>query len=87
MWARATAGILPGFFLAAALVGLVSWLLPGPWEQTLVPGVIVFFPVWVGIIAASFQFRNGKRAWVWISAAAVLAMGLLWGLQWAGWVQ
>ena len=87
MWARATAGVVPGFFLSAALIGLVSWLLPGPWEQTLVPGIVAFFPVWMGVIGASFMFASGKRAWGWMSAAAILAMGLLWGLQTAGWVQ
>ena len=38
MWARASAGIVPGFFLSAALVGLASWMLPGPWQSTLVAG-------------------------------------------------
>ena len=45
MWARATAGIVPGFFLSAALVGLVSWMLPGAWQSTIVAGLIAFFPV------------------------------------------
>ena len=87
MWARATAGIFPGFLLSAALVGLVSWLLPGNWESTIVAGLIAFFPVWIGVIAASFQFANGKRAWGWLSALAVVAIGILWGLQSLAWVQ
>lgn len=87
MWARATAGIIPGFFLSAALVGLISWLLPGEWEATLVASTIAFFPVWMGVIAASFKFANGKRAWAWLSILAVLAMAMLWGLQTLAWVQ
>ena len=87
MWARATAGIFPGFFLSAALVGLVSWMLPGKWEATIVAGLIAFFPVWIGVIAASFKFANSKRAWAWLSALAVVAMGALWGLQSLAWVQ
>jgi len=87
MWARAIAGILPGFFLSAALVGLLTWLLPGKWETAIVGGLIAFFPVWMGVIAASFQFANGKRAWAWLSALALIAMGVLWGLQSLAWVQ
>jgi hypothetical protein len=87
MWARATAGIFPGFFLSAALVGLVTWLLPGNWEAAIVGGLIAFFPVWIGVIAASFQFSNGRHAWAWLSALALIAMGILWGLQWLAWVQ
>lgn len=87
MWSRATAGIIPGFFLSAALVGLVSWLLPGEWDATLVAGIIAFFPVWMGVIAASFKFATGKRAWAWMSLLAVLAMAVLWGLQTLAWVQ
>src|SRR3546814_1510837 len=39
MWSRAGAGLVAGFFLAAALVGLVGWALPGPWHSTIVPEI------------------------------------------------
>lgn len=87
MWARASAGVLPGFFLAAALVGLVCWLLPGPWEPTMVPGLLAFFPLWIGLICAACRFPNGKHAWGWLSALALLGLGLLWLLQASGWVR
>jgi hypothetical protein len=86
MWGRASAGLLPGFFLAAALVGLVCWGLPGPWESTLVAGVSAFFPVWTGVFCAGFQFRSGAQSWLWLSALAVAASGLLWWLRSLGWV-
>ena len=87
MWARASAGVLPGFFLAAAVVGLVGWLLPGRWESTLVVGLLAFFPLWIGVICAAFRFTSGKRAWGWLSAPALLGLGLLWLLQASGWVR
>ena len=87
MWARATAGIFPGFLLSAALVGLVSWLLPGSWESTIVLGLIAFFPVWIAVIAASFKFTSGKRAWTWLTALAGITLAALWGLQSMAWVQ
>jgi hypothetical protein len=87
MWIRATAGIVPGFFLAAAIVGLVSWLLPGPWQSTLVAGGLVFFPVWVGVFCAGFQFRSGTRAWVAYSVAAATGLAVLALLRHLQWVQ
>lgn len=87
MWARATAGIVPGFFLSAAIVGLVSWLLPGPWQSTLVAGGLVFFPLWVGVFCAGFQFRNGLRAWTVYSVASVAGLAILALLRHLQWVQ
>lgn len=84
MWGKATAGFFPGFLLSAGLVGLLSWLLPGPWESTLVAGIIGIIPVWIGIAGASFMFANGKRAWGWLSLGAAVSLGLLWALQKSG---
>jgi hypothetical protein len=84
MWGRALAGVVPGFFLSAGLVGLVCWCLPGPWEATLVGGISAFFPLWMGVIAASFQFADARRAWTWLAPAAVASLGLLWLLQRSG---
>lgn len=87
MWARATAGIVPGFFLAAAIVGLVGWLLPGPWQSTLVAGGLAFFPVWIGVFCLAFQFRNGARAWLFYSVLAAAGLGGLALLRHLQWVQ
>ena len=56
MWARLTAGVIPGFVLVAAAINLVCWLLPGPWQSTLVPALLVFFPLWIGVICATLRF-------------------------------
>ena len=85
MWARASAGIVPGFFLSAALVGLASWMLPGPWQSTLVAGGLAFFPVWTGVFCLAFRFRSGARAWwayILLSAAGLGGLALLRHLQW-----
>ncbi len=87
MWGRAFAGIVPGFFVSAALVGLACWSWPGPWQSTLVIGVAAFLPLWMGVIAASFQFRDARRAWTWLGVLALLGFALLLGLQHAGFVQ
>ncbi|KAF1692885.1 hypothetical protein [Pseudoxanthomonas koreensis] len=87
MWGRALAGIFPGFFLAAGLTGLLCWLPPGPWQATIVPGIIAFIPLWSGVAAAAFAFSSARRAWAWLGGLAVAALGALWALQWLGWVQ
>lgn len=87
MWGRASAGIVPGFFLSAALVGLASWLLPGPWQSTLVAGALAFFPVWVGVFCLGFLFRSGVRAWIAYGAFAAAGLLLLWALRQWQWVQ
>ncbi len=87
MWSRALAGIVPGFFLAAALVGLCSWSLPGPWQATLVPALVAFFPAWMVVIGVGFFFRSGRQAWAWLGVAAIAATGLLWWLQSMEWVK
>ncbi len=87
MWGRATAGIVPGFFLATAIVGLVSWMLPGPWQSTLVAGGLAFFPVWIGVFCLGFQFRNGVRAWLGYTVLATLGMGTLAVARHLHWMQ
>lgn len=87
MWSRALAGVFPGFFLSAALVGLVCWSLPGPWQATLVPGLVAFFPTWMAVIGASFFFSSGMRAWAVVGASATLALAALWVMQSLQWIR
>lgn len=87
MWLRALCAIVPGFLLAAGLVGLVSWALPGPWQAALVPGLVALFPVWMVVAAAAFGFASAARAAAWLSGAAASSLALLWLLQWLQWVR
>ena len=86
MWSRALAGVVPGFFLAAALTGLVAWCSPGPWQHAIVASLIFFAPAWMLILGGAFLFADGPRAWSWLSVAAVLAFVLLWALKALGWI-
>lgn len=87
MWGRVSAGVVAGFFLSAALIGLICWSLPGPWPQTMMPGLIAFLPLWTGVFCISLLFANGKRAWLWLGALALCGLGLLWTMQTLGWVR
>lgn len=86
MWSRAAAGLVAGFFLAAAFIALASWLLPGPWQSTIVAGMIAFIPAWIGAAALAFAFRSGTRAWCWMGALSIAGFALLWMLQAVAWV-
>src|SRR3546814_19923068 len=80
MWSRAGAGLVAGFFLAAALVGLVGWALPGPWQSTIVPGLVAFFPLWIGAPGMAFGLGSGRRPWAWLGRPALACFALLWAL-------
>ncbi|MDN5781773.1 MAG: hypothetical protein L0H23_07090 [Luteimonas sp.] len=87
MWSRASAGLVAGFFFAAALAGLVSWALPGPWQSTIVPTLVAFFPLWICAAGAAFGFSSGRRAWGWLGGLALAGFAVLWLLRVRGWVQ
>jgi len=87
MWARASAGLLAGFLVAAAATGWVAWLPPCPWATALVPSMIAFVPFWMLAALWAFSFRTGLRAWVGMGAAAAVGFGVLWLLRATGSVQ
>lgn len=84
MWARAWAGLLVGFFLAAAATGLATWLAPGPWTSALVPSLIAFIPAWMLAAVWAFSFRTAMRAWAVMGGSAAAGFLLLWGLRVSG---
>ncbi|WMJ69917.1 hypothetical protein [Stenotrophomonas sp. 24(2023)] len=87
MWPRALAGIIAGFFLAAAVTGLIAWLPPGPWQHALVPSLIAFIPLWMLAALWAFSFRSGLHAWSGLGTAAMAGFALLWLLRATGAVQ
>ncbi len=83
-WAsKSVAGTVLGFGLAVGLVGLFAWVGPGglravnkfQFNMWLVP------PLWLGILSASFLFRSGLRAWMWLGGANVLAHAALYACR------
>ncbi|HFK2919818.1 hypothetical protein [Stenotrophomonas beteli] len=87
MWARAFAGLIAGFFLAAAVTGLVTWLPPGPWQNALVPSLIAFVPLWMLAALWAFSFRSALRAWLVLPGSAAAGFAMLGLLRLAGAVQ
>jgi len=77
MLAKTFAGILLGLPLCMAIVGLGAYLWPGPTESMLIPWFVAFFPLWTVVIAATYMFRTGVRAWAWLAVANAGAFAAL----------
>jgi hypothetical protein len=77
MLARTFAGIVLGLPLSLALIALCIWLWPGGSESVTMPLLVAFFPVWTGVMAATYLFRNGTQAWAWLALANLAAFGAL----------
>ena len=84
MMARCLAGTLLGFPLAAALIALPLRLLPHGGAAFLIPALILFFPLWIALMAGSYMFRSGARAWMVLGIANAAAFLVLWATRSAG---
>jgi hypothetical protein len=84
MIARCLAGTLLGFTLAAALLALALHWLPDHGAAVLIPALILFFPLWTGLMAGAYLFRSAARAWLVLGAANALAFLALWAGRLAG---
>ncbi|MGF6711064.1 hypothetical protein QFZ41_002028 [Luteibacter sp. W1I16] len=77
MLAKTFAGILLGLPLSMALVAVAIWIWPPSSESVVIPMMVIFFPLWIGIMAATFLFRSGARAWAWLAVANLAAFAAL----------
>lgn len=77
MIARAAAGALLGFPLSGLLLALLMALSPAQGQGWVIPALILFFPLWTAVMAATFLFRNGRRAWLVLGGANVVLLALL----------
>jgi hypothetical protein len=84
MMTRCLAGTLLGFPLAAALLALALHALPNHGEAWVVPALILFFPLWIAVMAGTYMFRSGVRAWLVLGAANTVAFMTLWAARVVG---
>lgn len=78
MIGRCLAGVLLGFPLAAAMLRLFLHALPDDGARWLIPVLILFFPLWMGLMIGAFAFRNAARAWCTLGGANIAAFLALW---------
>ncbi|MDR3428433.1 hypothetical protein [Silvimonas sp.] len=81
MWWRFSAGAVLGLPLSIAIIGLLTRLAPGGWSHLIVPALLLFAPLWVGIMAGSTLFRSTAKAWSLLLALNLLVYLLLWGTR------
>ncbi len=84
MWGKVAAGAVLGLPLSAFTLGAVIYAWPGPWQHSMVVGMLPFFPLWMAVIAASPLFRSTARAWLWLALASVAALAALWLIKFTG---
>ncbi|MFQ6372062.1 hypothetical protein [Shewanella sp. YIC-542] len=72
-------GLVLGFTLALALVGLFAWFGPGSMAagDKYQFNMWLLAPVWLSILSLVYLFRSGRRALLWLGGANLLAWGLL----------
>ncbi|MDQ7995704.1 MAG: hypothetical protein AAGC76_07600 [Luteibacter sp.] len=78
MLAKTFAGILLGLPLTLALISVIIWIWPVSSEAVTLPVMMAFFPLWVGIMGATYMFRSGPHAWAWLAVANLSAFAALW---------
>ena len=77
MLAKTFAGIVLGLPLALVVIALAIWICPGSSESVVMPFYMAFFPLWIALMAATYLFRTGLRAWTWLAVANVGAFAAL----------
>ena len=79
LWSKTLAGVVLGWTLALALVGLFAWLGPGGIKA---PDKVQFnmwliAPVWMLILAPVYLFPSGRQAWGVLLGLNILAHAAL----------
>lgn len=71
---------------AVALTGLLALLGPGSMQARTLPVLLLFFPLWIAAISASFAFGNGKQAILWMGTVSFLGCATLYAAKALQWV-
>lgn len=87
MGSRTWAAVLPGFLFTGMLASWLCWAPPGAWQHSLVPAMLLFFPLWVAVICLCLAASHARQAWWFTTVPAAIGLALLWWVQSAGWLQ
>lgn len=64
MWGKSTAAIIGGCVLSISLMLNMNLLLPAVIDTRLLVGLLVSFPIWVGVMVWCYASESTKQAWI-----------------------
>ncbi|HTJ92004.1 MAG TPA: hypothetical protein VL424_02710 [Pararobbsia sp.] len=67
--------------LSVALAGAFAWAMPGGWHGSAMLAMVLFFPLWIGIVCGAFALQTTRRAISVLSAGNVAAFALLYAAR------
>lgn len=78
-WRKSFAGVILGFFLSLAVVGIFAWIGPGGIHATdkVQFNMWALTILWLCIMSLVYLFKTGNQAILWLGLANALAWSLL----------
>lgn len=64
MWGKSSAATIGGCLLSVSIVLIINQLLPAAIDTRLLVGLLVGFPIWVGVMVWCYMSESTKQAWV-----------------------
>jgi hypothetical protein len=67
--------------LSVALAGAFAWAMPGGWHRSAILSMVLFFPLWIGILCGAFALPTTRRAVAVLGAGNLAAFALLYAAR------
>jgi len=64
MWSRTFCGLILGLLISVSVALNLNLILPIAQDLSLLIGLLVAFPIWVGVQVWSYSFSSAKQAWI-----------------------
>ncbi len=80
MWSRTFAGLILGLLISISVILNLNLTLPIKEDSMLLIGLLLAFPIWVGIQVWAYSFSQSKKAWLtlfWVLLPSALLNTLL----------
>ncbi|MEW6994008.1 hypothetical protein AADZ84_07075 [Colwelliaceae bacterium MEBiC 14330] len=84
MWSRTFAGLIFGLLISISVILNLNLTLPIQEDSMLLIGLLLAFPIWVGIQVWAYSFTESKKAWLtlfWVFLPSALLNSLLLALR------
>ncbi|MDP2562694.1 hypothetical protein [Psychrobium sp. 1_MG-2023] len=83
-WSKTLSGSILGLSLAFAFASIFAWYGPGGIEPSMKTqfNMWIISPIWLLVLSFSFLFKTGKKAFLYLSAANIVAYSIFLTLRW-----